>query len=181
MILSSSISAVVVVVLVAGAGDISSSSRSQLDVCSLPQGVITRRRYPRCPADPSSLLLIANLVTLVTIFKPVCDADGIWPRIWVQQTITIGRVNRHSERLSVQNIFRSFMGTTSWLCLETRKYINSQACVRMSSSLHARSTLSTQNTAFMIVSFAAHSPSDAVADLPVILLGREAVVADERA
>ena len=31
--------------------------------------------------------------------------------------------------------------------------------------------VSAQNTAFMIVFFAAHSPSDAVDDLPVILLG----------
>ena len=143
MMQSSLISAAVVVVLVAGdigisrstiVGDcgsihgvsrsrsrriISSSSRSLFDVYSLARAVITRRRYPRCPADASSLLLIVNLDTLVTRFKPVCNADGIWSRIWVQQTITIGRVNTHSERLSIQNIFGSFMGTTSWLHLET--------------------------------------------------------------
>ena len=140
MMQSSLISAAVVVVLVAGdigisrstiVGDCGSihgvsrsrsrriSSRSLFDVCSLPRAVITRRRYPRCPADASSLLLIVNLDTLVTRSKPVCNADGIWSRIWVQQTITIGRVNTHSERLSIQNIFGSFMGTTSWLHLET--------------------------------------------------------------
>ena len=144
MIQSSLISAAVVVVLVAGdigisrstiVGDCgsihgvsrsrsrrissSSSSRSLFDVYSLPRAVITRRIYPRCPADASSLLLIVNLDTLVTRSKPVCNADGIWSRIWVQQTITIGRVNTHSERLSIQNIFGSFMGRTSWLHLET--------------------------------------------------------------
>ena len=87
MIQSSLISAAVVVVMVAGdisissstiirdsgsihgvsgSRRISSSNRSRLDVCSLPGAVISRRGYPMCPADPSSLLVIVNLVTLVS-------------------------------------------------------------------------------------------------------------------
>ena len=46
---------------------------------------LIRRRF--------SSLSTWSLLSVVKRYKPVCNADGIWPRIWVQQTITIDHLS----------------------------------------------------------------------------------------
>jgi len=55
--------------------------------------------------------------------KPICNVNWVRPRF---RSITTGSVDAHSERTSILDILLFFVGTTSWLSLETRKHIHSQ-------------------------------------------------------